>query len=144
MLQEIKFAIARHVKSQSTNQQGAVWAVVCNTSQNNINIWKTGCTVSPCKSAVPSRKSCQEGTSVGEVSDQSNCKKVWHLLRKQDGPARSQGSQRGTGLLDLNALNGKSWKKLEMEMESWKKNEQLGRPIGLESRVISRRNNQSL
>lgn len=89
MLQEIKLAIARHVKSVSTKQQGAVWAVVCNVSQNNVDISKTGCTVSPCKFAVLSRKSCQEGTSVGEVLEQSSCKKVWHLLRKQDGPAKS-------------------------------------------------------
>lgn len=52
-----------------------------------------------------SRKSCQEGTSVGEVSEQSSCKKVWLLLRKQDGPARSQGSQKSAGLLDLHTLN---------------------------------------
>lgn len=44
----MKFAIARHV--QSLNQKGVLWAVVCSTSQNNISIWKTGFSVSPCNS----------------------------------------------------------------------------------------------
>lgn len=43
--------------------------------------------------------------TVEEVSGKSNCKRAWHLLRKWDGPDRTQESKRSTGLFDLHTLN---------------------------------------
>lgn len=43
--------------------------------------------------------------TVEKISGKSNCKKVWHLLRKWDGPDRTQDSKRRTDLSYLHTLN---------------------------------------